>query len=242
MRISIVEDDADYREYMRSLLHAAGYIVHAFENNASFVRQFRQDTFDLILIDWNVPDVSGFDLLKWIRNDCASNVPVVMVTSRTEVEDVVAGLQAGADDYIGKPVDGTVLVARLEALGRRFYPADAPRPVQAFGDFEFNVPAQELRIAGELVVVTSKEFNLALTLFSNLSRPLSRLYLLEAVWGRDPALPTRTLDSHISKIRSKLGLRPERGFRLTPIYSYGYRLEAMADPHPGLATRAEPGP
>lgn len=229
MRISIVEDDADYREYMRSLLRGAGYIVHAFESGNAFMRQFRQDTFDLVLIDWNIPDISGFDLVKWIRNDCASRVPVVMVTSRTEVEDIVAGLQAGADDYISKPVEGSVLLARLEALGRRIYPVETPHPIQAFGDFHFNVPAEELSVGGELVPLTSKEFNLALTLFSNLSRPLSRNYLLEAVWGRNPDLPTRTLDSHVSKIRSKLGLRPERGFRLTPIYSYGYRLEAMTD-------------
>ncbi|HEY0597832.1 winged helix-turn-helix domain-containing protein, partial [Sphingopyxis sp.] len=121
------------------------------------------------------------------------------------------------------------------ALGRRIYPVETPHPVQAFGDFRFNVPAEELSVGGELVPLTSKEFNLALTLFSNLSRPLSRNYLLEAVWGRNPDLPTRTLDSHVSKIRSKLGLRPERGFRLTPIYSYGYRLEAMTDVTPEIS-------
>lgn len=229
MRIAIVEDDPDYREYAKSLLRGAGYIVHAFENGNAFMKQFRQDTFDIVLIDWNMPGVSGFDLVKWIRSECGSGVPVVMVTSRTEVNDIVAGLQAGADDYISKPVDNAVLLARLNALGRRTYPSDAPGAVQTFGAYAFNVPAEELRIAGDPVTLTSKEFNLALTLFSNLSRPLSRNYLLEAVWGRNPDLPTRTLDSHISKIRTKLGLRPDRGFRLTPIYSYGYRLESMID-------------
>ncbi|RJF94224.1 response regulator transcription factor [Sphingomonas cavernae] len=235
MRIAIVEDDADYREYAKSLLRGAGYIVHGFERAAAFMKQFRQDTFDLVLIDWNMPDVSGFELVKWIRGECGSRVPIVMVTSRTEVDDIVAGLQAGADDYITKPVEGAVLLARLSALGRRSYPSDPPGPVQSFGEFDFNLPAEELRIAGEAVALTSKEFNLALTLFSNLSRPLSRNYLLEAVWGRNPDLPTRTLDSHISKIRTKLGLRPDRGFRLTPIYSYGYRLEAMIDAPPVIS-------
>lgn len=235
MRISIVEDDADYREFMTSLLRGAGHIAHGFESGNAFMKQFRQDTFDIVLIDWNMPDMSGFDLVKWIRGESSSRVPVVMVTSRTEVEDIVAGLQAGADDYVMKPVDGVVLLARLEALSRRIYAAEAPQPIQAFGEFYFNVPAEELTIGGEPVALTSKEFNLALTLFSNLSRPLSRNYLLEAVWGRNPDLPTRTLDSHISKIRSKLGLRPERGFRLTPIYSYGYRLEAMKDSIPAIS-------
>ena len=86
---------------------------------------------------------------------------------------------------------------------------------------------QSVVVEGETVTLTAKEFELAATLFRNLHRPLSRAYLLEMVWGRNPDLPTRTLDAHISRIRAKLGLRPERGFRLIPVYSYGYRLEAI---------------
>lgn len=230
MRISIVEDDQDYRTYLKGLLHEAGYLVHAFENGMQFVRQFRQDTFDIVLIDWNLPGESGIDLITWLRNDCASTVPIVLLTSRTEAHDIIAGLRAGADDYITKPVAEDVLLARLAALTRRIYPPMAQHAIHSIGDYEFNVPAEELTIRGEPIRLTSKEFHLALLLFNNLSRPLSRNYLLEAVWGRNPALPSRTLDSHISKIRTKLHLRPEHGYRLTPVYSYGYRLEAMIRP------------
>ena len=229
MRIAIVEDDADYCAFIASILQKAGYGAHGFESSAAFVKKFRRDTFDVVLLDWNLVELSGIELLAWIRKDCNSTVPVVMLTSRSEVADIVTGLQAGADDYIAKPVDEAVLLARLEALARRCYPADQGRHSQVFGAYAFNVPAEELSVGGAPLPLTSKEFNLALVLFSNLSRPLSRTYLLESVWGRNPDLPTRTLDSHISRIRTKLGLRPEQGFRLTPIYSYGYRLEALTD-------------
>ena len=227
MRIAIVEDDAGYSEFIATILKDSGYSAYAFETSTAFVKKFRRDTFDVILLDWNLAELSGIELLSWIRKDCQSNVPVVMLTSRGEPADIVTGLQTGADDYIAKPVDDGVLLARLAALSRRCYPAEQGRQTQVFGAFHFNVQAEELTIGEDLVTLTSKEFNLALILFSNLSRPLSRTYLLESVWGRNPDLPTRTLDSHVSRIRSKLALRPEQGFRLTPIYSYGYRLEAL---------------
>lgn len=227
MRIAIVEDEPAYSDFIAHSMKAAGYTVYAFQTSTAFIRKFRRDTFDVVLLDWNLAELSGIELLTWMRKDCQSSVPVVMLTSRSEPGDIVKGLQTGADDYIAKPVDEAVLLARLEALSRRCYPSEQGRQSQLFGDFHFNVPAEELTIAGEKMTLTSKEFHLALTLFANLARPLSRTYLLESIWGRNPDLPTRTLDSHISRIRSKLGLRPERGFRLSPIYSYGYRLEAL---------------
>lgn len=231
MRIAVVEDDADYREFTSTLLREAGHAVHNFPDATAFMRQFRHDTFDLILIDWVMPRVSGYDLLVWLRRD-SSHVPVIMITTRSAADDIVAGLEAGADDYIAKPVDAAVLLARVSALGRRFYPANAQCTTRFFGDFEFNIPTETLRIGCQDVVLTSKEFNLALTLFSNLSRPLSRNYLIEAVWGRNPDLPTRTLDTHVTRLRSKLGLRPERGYRLMPVYAYGYRLELVPHQEP----------
>ncbi|MBB5684277.1 response regulator transcription factor [Sphingobium boeckii] len=229
MRIAIVEDESGYSEFIANILKSAGYSVYDFATSTAFVKKFRRDTFDVVILDWNLAELSGIELLSWMRKDCQSSVPVVMLTSRSEPADIVTGLQSGADDYIAKPVDEAVLLARLEALSRRCYPSEQGRQSQVFGDFHFNVQAEQLSIGDMPMTLTSKEFNLALILFSNLSRPLSRTYLLESVWGRNPDLPTRTLDSHISRIRSKLGLRPEHGFRLTPIYSYGYRLEALTE-------------
>jgi len=127
-----------------------------------------------------------------------------------------------------------VLIARVNALLRRAYPAKAAEGVETFGDYGFNAPAETVSVGGETVNLTAKEFGLALLLFRNTHRALSRAHILEAVWGRNPDLATRTLDMHISRIRTKLNLRPENGFRLSPVYSYGYRLERlMGDDGPG---------
>jgi DNA-binding response OmpR family regulator len=227
MRISVIEDDFDFRGYLSQLLLGANHLVHPFNSGDAFIKAFRHDTFDLVIIDWNLPTISGIDLLKWLRTTSASKVPTVMVTSRSCSEDVATAFEFGADDYVSKPFDGGVLLARLSALERRFYSTQAPASVLKFGIYEFNVREESLQIDGEAVMLTHKEFHLAVTLFNNLARPLSRKYLLERVWARNPDLATRTLDAHISVLRGKLKLRPENGFRLTPIYSYGYRLEAI---------------
>lgn len=227
MRLAIVEDDSDYRNSLEQMLRDAGHVVHGFADGPSFMQRARQDTFDIVVIDWALPGMSGIDLLRWAREQLGATVPVVMLTSRTGDDDIVRGLESGADDYIPKPVTAQVLLARLNAIGRRTYPAEQRGDREQFGDYEFDGTGEWATYRGERIILTAKEFNLALILFRNLSRSLSRAYLLESIWGRNPDLPTRTLDSHVSKIRSKLGLRPERGFRLTPIYSYGYRLEAV---------------
>ncbi len=154
---------------------------------------------------------------------------MLLLTGRSAEADVVAGLGAGADDYVVKPLQPAVLLARVNALLRRAYPAQGAGPIETFGDYTFNLPAETITVRGEAVTVTAKEFALGLLLFRNIQRALSRAHILEAVWGRNPDLLTRTLDMHVSRVRSKLNLRPENGFRLIPVYSYGYRLERLVE-------------
>jgi DNA-binding response OmpR family regulator len=118
-------------------------------------------------------------------------------------------------------------VARVQALLRRAYPAQNATEQIQFGDYIFEVRTGRLTIKGNPVELTQKEFDLALLFFRNIGRPLSRAYILEAVWARDIEVPSRTMDTHVSRVRSKLQLRPEYGFRLAPVYSYGYRLEQI---------------
>jgi len=120
-----------------------------------------------------------------------------------------------------------VLSARIEALLRRSYGDQSERPIETFGSYVFDRQAGTVMVDGEPVVTTSKEFSLALLLFRNLNRALSRSHIMESVWGHSPDLVTRTLDAHISKIRVGLSLRPERGWRLSSVYSFGYRLEQI---------------
>jgi DNA-binding response OmpR family regulator len=229
MRVALLEDDQAQREALVDLVSAAGYTCRSFSASRSLITALRRESFDLLILDWNVPDLPGVEVLAWVRANLDPAPPCLLLTSRQADEDIIAGLNAGADDYVAKPLQPSVLLARVNALLRRAYPAPRSPDVERFGDYAFSPAGEGVTIGAQSVALTSKEFCLALLLFRNLHRALSRAYLLEAVWGRNPDLPTRTLDIHISKIRSKLAIRPERGFRLTSVYSYGYRLERLAN-------------
>jgi DNA-binding response OmpR family regulator len=227
MRIAALDDEAPQLESVERLLTAAGHACHAFSSAKALVAALRRETFDLLLVDWNLPEMSGIEVIGWVRENLSPAPPILLLTSRSDEADVVAGLNAGADDYVVKPVQPGVLLARVGALLRRAYSGRPTDPVETFGDYSFDTRAEAVGLKGEAVALTAKEYGLALLLFRNTHRALSRAHILEAIWSRNPDLPTRTLDMHISRIRSKLNLRPENGFRLTPVYSYGYRLERL---------------
>lgn len=226
MRIAILEDDLALAGYVEKSLLASGNSCVVFADGRDLLQQLRRETFDMLILDWNVPGMSGLQVLDWMRENLDSRPPALMLTSRSAEEDIVEGLFAGADDYVIKPVSSAVLLARVAAVARRAYPVSA-NPVETFGPYHFDSRAETIELRGEAVAVTAKEFALATLLFRNMNRALSRAYLLEAIWGVRPNLPTRTLDAHISNVRTKLNLRPANGFKLSPIYSYGYRLEAL---------------
>ena len=228
MRLAVLEDDASIRAQIQCLVSEAGHNCQTFSTSRALTTSLRQESYDLLLLDWNMPDYSGMQLMGWARENLDPCPPVMMVTSRSEPADIVAALEAGADDYVIKPFDPAILMARLSALLRRSYQAEPPVSgrEECFG-VTFDHSSMAVFVNGEQAVVTSKEFWLALTFFRNMNRAMSRTHLLEAVWGRNPDLPTRTLDVHVSRLRSRLGLRPENGFRLTPVHSFGYRLEMI---------------
>ena len=227
MRIAVLDDEPAARAFVTQTLIEAGHFCYEFNNARSLSTRLRQDTFDLVILDWNMPDKSGVEIIAWMRENMDKPVPSLLLTNRNSDQDIVAGLDAGADDYVIKPVQPSVLLARIAAIHRRTGPREALGANESYGPYTLHPARQAVTVDDETITLTAKEFELTATLFRNLHRPLSRSYLLEMVWGRNPDLPTRTLDAHISRIRSKLGLRPERGFRLIPVYSYGYRLEAL---------------
>ncbi len=227
MRVAVVEDDAEFAAALKNLIEGAGHHAVLSTSGAAFLRMVRTETFDAVLLDWNMPDVEGIEVLRRLRSEFASDVPVILLTLRAATDDIVEALQAGADDYIAKPVDERVLLARIEAVARRRGGA-APSASTTFGSYTFDSAQDVVSWNGTSAQLTSKEFQLALVMFRNASRPLSRAYLLETVWNIGPTVQTRTLDSHVARLRSKLDLRPANGWRLAPIYSYGYRLEPVA--------------
>jgi DNA-binding response OmpR family regulator len=227
MRIAVLDDDRSQTDLVSQVLSAAGHVCHSFQSGKEMLNQLRRESFDMLIIDWQVPDLSGADVLKWAREKLPSTLPVLFMTSRSGEDDIVAGLAAGADDYMIKPIRRGELVARVQALLRRAYPSQNTVEQIQFGDYIFESRTGRLLINDNEVEITQKEFDLALLFFRNLGRPLSRAYILEAVWSRDIEIPSRTMDTHVSRVRSKLQLRPENGFRLAPVYSYGYRLEQI---------------
>jgi DNA-binding response OmpR family regulator len=229
MRICVLDDDLSQTEFVAQTLTAAGHACQVFTDGKSLIHELRRQPFDLLLLDWNMPAMPGDVVLQWVKQNLSTNLPVLFLTSRSVEADIVQMLNAGADDYILKPVSQPVLLARVEALLRRIYTQQKEVTHETYGIYRLDLTTQSATLSGEAVTLTQKEFELALLLFRNVSRPLSRTHIREAVWRQDVDIPSRTIDTHVSQIRSKLVLRPQNGYRITPIYSYGYRLEKVGN-------------
>ncbi|MGB7184551.1 MAG: response regulator transcription factor [Burkholderiaceae bacterium] len=226
MRVALLEDDLIQQKTLSDILSRANIEAKIFGTGKDFSFALRRESFDVMVLDWTVPDTTGIELLKSLRVSGA-RVPVLFATVRDAEEDVVEALNAGADDYMVKPLRAAELVARLEALVRRAQPPTTDERFLEYDRFNFDLRTQTLTTDRNPVEMTQKEFHLALLLFRNIGRPLSRGHIREEVWGHDSDVPSRTMDTHISRVRTKLGLRPEEGYLLAPVYSYGYRLEHL---------------
>ncbi|HWT39044.1 MAG TPA: response regulator transcription factor, partial [Paraburkholderia sp.] len=183
----------------------------------------RSQPFDLLVLDRHTPGLSGDEVLHWVRQNLAERLPVLFMT---RVSDV-AHQDVDADDYLVKPVSAAALLARVGVLLRGAFAREHVAEKEVFGEYEFEPGSKRVHVRGSAVTLTHKEFELALLLFKHLSRPLSRSHILDAIWKQAAGIPSRTMDTHVSMLRTKLGLRPENGYRLMPIYGYGYRLERI---------------
>lgn len=227
MRIALLEDEPDQAGLILSLLHAAGHHCQHFSSGREFVKQVLRDTYDLAILDWGLPDMDGLDVLRTLRGQPGWVIPVLFVTARDSEADVVTALDAGADDYMTKPVKRAELMARIGALGRRGQGAASLESELRYPPFSIHTRQGQVTRDGEVVDLTQREFDLTLFLFRNVDRLVSRGYILETVWGTSADLNTRTVDTHASRLRTKLGLTPDSGWRLRSIYHHGYRLERV---------------
>lgn len=230
MRIALLEDDVAVGLAMQQWLEAAGHIVHNFTSGKTIVHEAARESFDMFLLDWHVPDLSGEEVLRWLREKQLSTAPVLFATSRDSEEDIVAALQAGADDYMVKPVRRLELLARVESLLRRTQTKQAEIEPLSIGPYRINLVDRVVSLDGEPIEMTDKEYELTVFLFRNIGRLTSRGHISESVWGRSSDVQSRTVDTHVSRVRKKLELGPARGVRLTPVYNFGYRLERVSVP------------
>jgi len=225
--IGILEDDKDQSDLLDLWLAEAGYDVFTSATGPDFVRAAQSRGFDLMVLDWMVPEMDGLEVLEWVRHHIRERVPVVFLTTLGEEEQIVTALEAGADDYVTKPARQQELLARVGALARRSGLMDKQPDMLSVGEFELDRKIRQVKKNSDEVALTGREFDLAWFLFSNLSKILSREYLLRHIWNVNTAVHTRTVDTHASRLRSKLGLRPENGWKLSSVYHYGYRLEQL---------------
>jgi DNA-binding response OmpR family regulator len=228
MRIVVLDHEPSEADIVCGALTAAGHACQVFHHDKEMLAQLRKDSYDLLILDCQ----ADADVLRRARDKLGAGTPVLLLAESSHQDQISAGMAAGADDYLLKPLRCNELVARVQVLLRRRYPDLHGAELFRFGQYLFETkPGQErpgrLIMDGMALELTHKEFCLALLLFRNLGRPLSRAYIHEAVWTHDTLLPSRTLDTHVSRVRNKLLLKPEHGFRLAPVYSYGYRLEKL---------------
>ncbi len=229
MRIALLEDDLDQAKLLGVWLSDAGHQAYIYHSGVQMVGALNKESFDVIMLDWEVPDMSGFEVLQWIRENLGWSSPVVFITRRDQEEDVVKALEAGADDYMAKPINRAEMLARINAVHRRNNPPDENDTVIDIPPYNVDLKKRNITCNGEEIDLTQKEFELALFLLRNVGKILSRGYLLERVWGKNSDINTRTVDTHVSRLRRKLAFNKENGWKLTSIYQHGYRLEPDVD-------------
>lgn len=267
MRIAVLDDEKSQLQLIEQALITGGsefldepVTCHLFDSGLELLETLKKDSFDCVLLDRQLPDMSGDVILKWLRQYAEQYIPVVMLTALSDEAEVVKSLVAGADDYVVKPFRPKELVARVQRLVSRQRMLQAcevekltMRPSATIdsevsldvhsgtqlGDYLDEMPTQ-IEISGyrferfalkvtfdnQTVQLTEREFSLALLFFSNMGVLLSRDEIFMAVWRRADVTNSRTLDTHLHRVRSKLALLPARGLVLRPVYGFGYRLES----------------
>lgn len=219
MHIGILEDDVDQSALLELIVQSAGHTTRCFSEAFHFLNAIRTDHFDLLLMDWMLPESSGASVLQWVRQNLGTEIPVVVITACEDEDTVVSALRVGADDYMVKPPKPLELLARLDNAARRAKPNRLP--LLRLGRYEVDVLRHKVALDDSPITVTQKEFELSVYLFQNPGTLLSRDHLLNKIWGMKCDVDTRTVDTHVSRLRKKLKLDGSTGWKLTPIYGYG---------------------
>ena len=234
MRIAVLDDEpaelSRIEETLSSALSVDGQPphLHMFSDSGHLLRQLKRETFDVLILDWQVPQISGLQVLQWAQEHLSPPPAVIMLTAHNAESDVVQALNAGASDYICKPYRPAEFIARVRNVLRHRLPNNTESPKHlTFGRIVFDMAEESLFLDGALVSLTPREYQLALLLFKNQERPLSRQYLYEHLWPREKEFVSRSLDTHVYRLRAKLQLTAEYGWTLSTIYGYGYRLSSI---------------
>ena len=215
IKILVVDDEKSICDLIDLNLSASGYHCQSVQNGLDAIDLIEKENFDLILLDIMLPGADGYDVMEYIR---PLKIPVIFITAKHEVKDRVKGLKLGADDYLVKPFDVVELIARVEAVLRRY---NKTEKLLAAGDVVVDVEARRVLKDGKPVVLTNKEFGLLVLFIRNKNVALFRETLYEKVWEDEYISDSRTLDLHVQRLRKKLGWEQN----LVAVSKVGYRLE-----------------
>ncbi|WP_233805405.1 response regulator transcription factor [Paraburkholderia sp. HP33-1] len=242
MNILLVEGGPAQTDPVERAISQSGHRISKVERGKDAITFLQANEVDLVVLDWESPGVSGFEVLHWIRRHLGREPAVLFVTSRLLEVDIVQVLDAGADDYVVKPLRIEELVARVGALLRRTRRSIKVESTIAFGPYFFDVTQRRVSLHGEAIVLTEKEFHVATYFFANAGQVVSKRLLAKLAWGRELDSTSRTIDTHIYRLRRKLVLRPENGVRLATVYTHGYRLDEIDVGSAGTETLADAEP
>lgn len=228
LEIAILEDDPAQSELLENWLKQEQFKPSTFFTGQSLLDGLAHNSFDLLLIDWELPDINGPIVMQTIREQLKLETPIIFITSRDSEDDIVTALNAGADDYLVKPVRQYEFIARVNANTKRSNTlAEKNITSYNFSPYQF-IPGSDNAILNDCSIeLSGKEFELSLFLFQNEGKLLERKEILSAVWKQEADLNTRTVDTHVSNIRKKLKINPNNGWRLKSVYGHGYRLERV---------------
>jgi two-component system response regulator RegX3 len=224
-KILIVEDEASFSEALEFLLGKEGFSIVTAATGAEALRKFEQGGIDLVLLDLMIPEVSGIEVCRQIR--AKSKIPIIMLTAKDSEVDKVVGLEIGADDYVTKPYSSRELVARIRAVLRRNGNDDVESAsgLLTVGGVKMDVDRHQVSVNGSAISLPLKEFELLEFLMRNAGRVLTRMQLIDRVWGSDYVGDTKTLDVHIKRLRAKIETDPANPTVIQTVRGLGYKME-----------------
>ena len=239
MLIGILEDDISQLELFSYWLRLDGHQVRPYSKGRPLIAGFKYERLEALMLDWDVADVSGLEVLQHVRE--VSSIPVLFCTARKRETDIVQALRAGADDFVAKPVGRAELLARIHAITRHL--REQPRVVDVvrIHEFQFDYRDHMIRRKGRPIELSPKEFELSVLFLRNIGRGLSREHISRSLFP-GLSLKSRSLDTHVAQIRAKLGLHEGNGWCLSALYRKGYRLDRprIKTPNPNEGARDRP--
>ena len=219
IQILVVDDESRMRKLVKDFLQREGYSVLEAGDGMEAMDIFYEQKIDLVILDVMMPRMDGWQTCREIRRD--STVPIIMLTARSEERDELQGFELGVDEYISKPFSPKILVARVGALLKRIYGTDAEEKMEA-GGIELDKAAHQVQVDGKSIDLSYKEFELLTSFLENQGIALSREKILNHVWNYDYFGDARTIDTHVKKLRNKLG---DKGNYIKTIWGMGYKFE-----------------